>query len=318
MSERTPNDGDHAGQLQTLIAVRGQLSEFEALLTGARNALGSDAPISIEIEYECEIRRDGNRSARHSMPIWNELRDRADRALAPDSRVAQDIRAHHLHQMRACGRPEDLDRIVELCREEIGRRPTGPPRSDLAWALRDRAWFGRYAWANGHDPKADLDEALELIDDEVGLRRTAHDPVATTVAELIRVEVLLARVPLEPAAAAEALASVRPLVAPDGPGFDSVPPPQVLQAEALAATGSHEDAVGVARRVYAIQGTGRAFDPARPLLTVARSTRRDNPRVAETAARTALDQRGQTFATDSHYALEAQALLESLLDGHDR
>ncbi|BEL06355.1 hypothetical protein Q0Z83_045460 [Actinoplanes sichuanensis] len=316
MYPRTGNDGDHAGRisgrLHTLIGVGGHPDDFHALLIEARNKLGADHTISLDIEYRWEELRDEDRSALDSTFAWNELRDRADRTEPPESRVAQRIRERCLRQTRRCGRPDDLDRTVDLCREEAKRWPDGPAAADLAWALRDRAWFGGYADLTDHDPQADLDEALDLIDAEVELRRSRFDQVSTMTAELIRVEVLLARATTDLAAAQEALKSIVPLADADVLPFDNLPPARVLHAEALAATGSHEDAAGLARRVYAMYGNVHVFDPARPMLTVAQCVSRWSPEEAVRAAQAAYGQRCQTFRPDSHYALEAQSLLTTL------
>src|SRR5690349_7498680 len=130
MLPRDDQERDLAGglsaRLQTLIGAGREMAGFAALRDDARRRLGPDHEITLEIEYALESRRDAGRSASDSLPAWAGLRLRAERSLPPGSAMAVAIRSRHLRQLRGCGRPADLDLLVELCREEIERRSADP------------------------------------------------------------------------------------------------------------------------------------------------------------------------------------------------
>jgi len=317
--------GRCSARLQTLIGAGSSTGEFHALLNDARQSLGNDHPMTLEIEYQFELRRDQDRSAAESMIVWSDLRQRSENGEPAAARTAMAIRMQHVRQLRRCGRPEDLDRIVALCRDEVRRRPEGTdPRARgqahaaLALVLRDRAWFAAVGPTHpGYDAAADLAEAAGLIDQEVERRTRACDAFAAVNAQLIRAEVLLAEVrhDADPARAGRALALAEELVRLPGGEFDVVdqlPRPHVLLAESLAAVGREWDARRVARLAYALQAGSAVFDPARPLLTLAVSQRHDAPAQALVTAQTALEQRRVTFAAESLYVAEAEQLVSTL------
>src|SRR3954452_7614309 len=143
--------GRLSARLQTLIGAGRDAADFAALRDDAERQLGLDHEITLEIEFALESRRDVGRSITDSLPVWAELRQRAEKSLLPNSVTAVAIRSRHLRQLRGCGRPADLDVLVALCREEVERRSGDPDprrlgdaRADLAWVLRDRAWFAGY------------------------------------------------------------------------------------------------------------------------------------------------------------------------------
>ncbi|MFI5889758.1 hypothetical protein ACIA5D_06515 [Actinoplanes sp. NPDC051513] len=335
MQPRDDRDRDVAGllsaRLQTLIGAARKAADFAALRDDARRQLGPDHEITLEIEYAWESRRDAGRSAVDSLPVWAGLRQRAEKSLPPGSVTAVAIRSRHLRQLRGCGRPGDLDVLVGLCREEIERcagdpdpRRLGEARADLAWVLRDRAWFaGYHREAAGGEAARDLAEASALIDGEVRRLRSAAAPdqVSATACRRIQAEVLLALGRDAPAAAARARDIAEDLVglddSEDDDGrttavFDQLPGSHVLLAEALLLTGRVSEAGRVARLAYALHTGARVFDPARPLLVLARSEARAGRPDAGETARAALRQRLETFPADSHYVAEARRLAEEL------
>ena len=175
--------------------------------------------------------------------------------------------------------------------------------------------------AGGFDPVRDLGEAVVLIGGEV--RRHADSPVpdlpAALAARRVQAEVMLAAGRADPAAAALALEITEDLVRAeedvadlrDG-AYDHLTPTHVLLAEALLLAGRAEEAARVARLAYALHAGNRVFDPARPLLVLARAEARTDPVRVLTTARAALDQRLATFSGDSPYIAEALALAGSL------
>lgn len=293
-----------SARLQTLLGAGGDPPGFAALRDDAVRQLGPAHPTTLEIEYALELGRDPSRTPEGSLPVWAALADRARHALAPGSPVATAIRSRHLRRMRACGRPGDLDTLIELSRAEAGHDPAA--RADLAWALRDRAWF------TAGDPDTDLTEALTLIDAEV--RRRSADQLTLAVARRIRAEVLLAAGRTAPLAAARALDQADHLVrgddAADIPEYDQLPRPHVLLAEALLGIGRHREAARVARLAYALHVP--QFDPARPLLALARGEAGCEPGEARATAATALRLRRESFPPDSYYVTEAATLVSEL------
>jgi len=280
-----------SARLQTLIGAGRGVPELAGLRAEAAARMGPDHEITLAIEHALEVGRDAARTPEKSLPVWVALRDRATRSLPPRSATAVAIRARHRRQLRACGRPGDLDQLVELCRRE-----TDPDaRTDLAGALRDRARFG------GHDD--DLGEALAVTEREEARRGADH--VAVAAVRRIRVEVLLA---LGRADAALRLAGE--LASADDAEVDAgdgLPGPRVLLAEALLLAGRIAEAGRVARLAYALHPG--AFDPARPLLVVARS---ESGPAARATARAALGRRQEFFPPESHYVAEARRLAEEL------
>ena len=280
-----------SARLQTLIGAGRGAPELANLRAEAAARMGPDHEITLAVEHALEVSRDAGRTPEKSLPVWVALGDRAARSLPPGSTTAVAIRARHRRQLRGCGRPDDLDRLVELCRRE-----TDPDaRTDLAAALRDRARFG------GHDD--DLGEALAVIEGEEA--RRGADRVAAGAVRRIRVEVLLALGRVDAALPlAEELAGGDDA---DVDAGDGLPLPRVLLAEALLPAGRIAEAGRVARLAYALHPG--AFDPARPLLVVARS----EPRPAGRAtARAALERRQAFFPPGSHYVAEACRLVEEL------
>ena len=317
--ERT-TAGRLSARLQTLIGARRNVADFAALRDEGARLLGPDHEVSLEIECTLETLRDRNRTAADSLVVWEGLRERARASLAPLAATAIAIRGRHLRQLRACGQPDDLDVLVDLCRAEVTRRATDPDllgaaRVDLAWVLRDRSWFGA-SHATELDP--DLAEATALIEEEV--LRAGPDQVATHAARLVQAEVLLAASRADPGAPARALEVAETLVRLDnaedtGRGaaaFDQLPHPHVLLAEALLHNGRTREAGRVARLAYAMHAGSGVFDPARPLLALARSEAGATPAAAGETARAALRQRLATFPADSHYVAEARRLVDEL------
>jgi hypothetical protein len=268
-----------SARLQTLIGAGRGVPELAGLRDEAAARMGPDHEITLAIEHALEVGRDSLRTPEKSLPVWVALRERATRSLPPRSPAAVAIRARHRRQLRGCGRPGDLDVLVELCRRE-----TDPEaRIDLAAALRDRARFG------GHDE--DLSEALAITE--------------RAAAPGIRVEVLLALGRADAALGlAEELASGDDADVDTG---DGRPGPRVLLAEALLLAGRIAEAGRVARLAYALHPG--AFDPARPLLVVARS---ESGPAARATARAALGERQAFFPPESHYVAEARRLVEEL------
>lgn len=310
------NAARFSARLQTLIGTGGGLSDLAHLFDEAVALLGPDHETTLEIEYRLEVRRDDGRSPDDLPATWEDLRARASAALPDAAPTAVAIRTRHLRQLRRLGRPGDLDLLVTLCRAEVTRRDgigdlrwAGEARADLAWMLRDRAWF------TGTGP-ADLAEAERLIDAEV--RRCGSTEVpdhrSLTAARQIQAEVLLAAAAVagDPGGrAGRALEIAEDLVqADDDEGgrdgtYDQLPPPHTLLAEALLAAGRVREAGRVARLAYALHAGSRVFDPARPLLVLAHSE-------GAATADAALHQRLATFPADSHYVAEARRLARSL------
>ncbi|MFF5289931.1 hypothetical protein [Paractinoplanes globisporus] len=356
-----------SARLQTLIGAGGGVTGLAGLRDEATGRFGPAHDVTLAIEHALELRRDSGRTPAESLPIWVNLGERAASSLPPGSATARAIRARHRRQLRACGRPADLDALIGLCRRE-----TDPDaRVDLAWALRDRARFapGLHGLADagrrpaeagggpgqtgggpgqagggpgqtgggpdqagggpgpaggdvggghrdvgggpgrvgGGDAASDLGEALAITEDEV--RRRHPDHVAVTAARLIQAEVLLALGRTDPTAAETALRLTGELAEDDADDQtdQGLPGPRVLLAEALQLAGRTADAGRVARLAYALHPG--AFDPARPLLVVART---ETGAQAKQTAREALDQREAFFPPESHYVAEARRLVEEL------
>jgi hypothetical protein len=328
--------GRLSARLQTLIGAGRDAADFAALRDDAERRLGPDHEITLEIESALEFRQDAARGSIDSLPIWASLRQRAERSLPPNSPTAVAIRSRLRRQLRGCGRPADLDVLVALCRDEVGRHSgragagdldsgrLGDARADLAWVLRDRAWFaGYHRELAGGEAARDLAEASALIDDEVRRRRSAAvpDQVSTDAAHRIQAEVLLAVGRDDPAAAARSVDIAENLIRFDdteddhgrpAAALDQLPRSHVLLAEALLLTGRVGEAGRVARLAYALHAGARVFDPARPLLALARSEARAGRRDAGETARAALRQRLATFPADSHYVAEARRLVAEL------
>jgi len=376
----TGEDRQHAvvgrisARLQTLIGAGRATADFAALCDEAGRRLGPDHETTLLTEYHLQVRRDTDRAPADSVPVWESLRDRAAKSLPAGTPAELAIRFRCLRRLRCRGRRGDLDLLVELCREEISHRGAvpdpygaGEARTDLALALRDRAFLGGLtsdaagghdasphgpagrhdisargptgghdasargpagghdASARGpagrHDPERDLQEAVRLIGDEV--RRNEDNPVpdqpAALAARRVQAEVMLAAGRTDPAAAAYALEIAEDLVRAEedvadlrDAAYDHLTPAHVLFAEALLTAGRAEEAARVARLAYALHAGNRVFDPARPLLALARAESRTDPARALQTARAALDQRLATFSDDSPYVAEALALVGSL------
>ncbi|MFG1607772.1 hypothetical protein [Actinoplanes sp. NPDC049265] len=317
-----------SARLQTLIGAGRDVSDFEVLAADTTRLLGPAHEVTLGVEYALESRRDAGRTPAESLPVWSELLGRATASLPPSDAAAVAIRSRHRHQLRGRGRPGDLDTLVELCRREIERTGAGPgdrrlgdARADLAWVLRDRAWFAAFQPARPRPaPRDDLAEALDLIGDEVRRRSggAAPDRPSADVARRIQAEVLLAAGRDDPGAAARALELAEELAKLEdtdddhrrpATGFDQLPRARVLLAEGLLLTGQTDQATRVARLAYALHGTPPVFDPARPLLVLARTA--DRPQAVATA-QTALAQRRSTFPPDSHFVAEAHRLVQEL------
>jgi hypothetical protein len=317
-----------SARLQTLIGAGGGVTGLAGLRDEAIGRLGPAHDVTLAIEHALELRRDSGRTPAESLPIWVNLGERAAGSLPPGSATARAIRARHRRQLRACGRPADLDALIGLCRRESDP----DARVDLAWALRDRARFapGLHGLADagrrpaeagggpgqtgrgpgpagGGDAASDLAEALAITEDEV--RRRHPDHVAVTAARLIQAEVLLALGRTDPTAAASALRLTGELAEDDTDDEtdQGLPGPRVLLAEALQLAGRTADTGRVARLAYALHPG--AFDPARPLLVVART---ETGAQAKQTAREALDRREAFFPPESHYVAEARRLVEEL------
>jgi hypothetical protein len=323
--------GRLTARLQTLIGAGRSVADFAVLRDDAVRLLGPDHEITLEIDYTLESRRDVDRASTDSLPVWEHLRARAEKALDPAAATAVAIRTRYLQRLRGCGRPGDLNVLVDLCREEIKRRAGDPgprrlgeARADLAWVLRDRAWFaGYHRPVDEGEAARDLAEAAALIEDEVRRRRgaAAPDHVSVVAARRVQAEVLLAQGRDEPAAAHRAIDIAEDLVrlddSEDDDGrrwaeFDQLPRSHVLLAEALLLTGRVPEAGRVARLAYALHAGSRVFDPARPLLVLARSEAGTSRADAYETARAALHQRLATFPPDSHYVAEGRRLVEEL------
>lgn len=289
MPPRDDEERRLSARLQTLIGA-GSLSGLASLREEAAGRLGTGHEVVLAVEHALELRRDCGRTPMESLPIWLELRERSATSLPPDSGTAVAIRARCRRQLLGCGRPGDLDELVELCRRE-----TDPDaRIDLALALRDRARFD--------DSTEDLPGALAVAAEEV--RRRGADHVAVTAARRAQIEVLLALGRTEPDSAAQARELAAEMVDdPDG----EMPGSRALLAEALLLTGRTVEAGRVGRLAYALDaGT---FDPARPLLVVART---EAAIQARATAQEALRQRQAFFPPESHYVVEARRLVEEL------
>ena len=284
-----------SARLQTLIGAARGVADLDGLHREAAGVLGAGHETTLLIEHTLELRRDAGRTVAESLPVWAGLGERAARALPPESAAAIAIRTRYRRRLRACGRPADLDAVVELCRGECGAG-FGDARADLALVLRDRAWFA--------GERDGLAEAIAMIDAEVCRRGdgTRPDQVA---ARLIQVEVLLAIGRADQGAAGRALELAEGLVRREEfEDDDELPRAHVLLAEALLLTGRTMEAGRVARLAYALH-TG-VFDPARSLLTLARAE-------GDAAqARAALRQRQGAFPADSYYVTEARELVEEL------
>jgi hypothetical protein len=280
-----------SARLQTLIGAGRGAPELASLRAEAAARMGPDHEITLAVEHALEVSLDAARTPEKSLPVWLALRERAARSLPPRSATAVAIRARHRRQLHDCGRPDDLDLLVELCRRE-----TDPDAgTDLAGALRDRARFG------GHGD--DLGAALALTEREAARRGADH--VAVAAVRRIRVDVLLALGRADAALTlAGELASGDDADAGAGDGW---PGPRVLLAEALLMAGRIAEAGRVARLAYAL--CPGAFDPARPLLVVART---EPTPAARATARAALRERQAFFPPESHYVAEARRLVEEL------
>src|SRR4051812_26291838 len=206
MQPRDEQERNFAGRLsarlQTLIGAGRDAADFAALRDDAERQLGLDHEITLEIEFALESRRDVGRSITDSLPVWAELRQRAEKSLLPNSVTAVAIRSRHLRQLRGCGRPADLDVLVRLCREEVERRSGDPDPRRLGDARADPAG-GRRAGAccagpprgrpEGGAPRAPAG-APALTGEGVRRRRSAAPPdrVPADGARRIQAEVLLA------------------------------------------------------------------------------------------------------------------------------
>ncbi|GAA4959647.1 hypothetical protein [Actinoplanes utahensis] len=321
--------GRISARLQTLIGTGRATADFALLCGEAERRLGPEHETTLLTEYHLEVRRDADRGPAASVPVWESLRERAGKSLPAGTPAELAIRFRHLRRLRCRGRHGDLDLLVGLCREEIGHRAVipdphgaGEARTDLALALRDRAWLGGFTGpAARPDPWPDLREAVALIEGEV--RRHRESPVpdqpAAVAARRVQVEVLLAAGRADPAAAGRALAIADELVLAEedvtdlrDPAYDHLTPAHVLLAEALLLAGRTEEAARVARLAYALHAGTRVFDPARPLLALARSEARTDRAGAARTARAALEQRTATFGGDGPYVAEAADLAGAL------
>ena len=288
MRGRDDQERRFSARLQTLIGA-GSLAGLAELRAEAVGWLGPGHEVVLAVEHALELRRDSGRTPMESLPIWMELCERAATSVPPNSAAAIAIRGRHRRQLLGCGRPGDLDELVELCRRE-----TDPDaRLDLVLALRDRARFD--------DSTEELPGALAVAEAEVCRRGTDH--VAVTVARRVQAEVLLALGRTDPDAAARALRLAEEMV----DDADEMPGSRTLLAEALLLAGRTAEAGRVARLAYALDaGT---FDPARPLLVVARTEAATHARAT---AHAVLGQRRAFFPPESHYVVEAGRLVEEL------
>jgi hypothetical protein len=278
-----------SARLQTAIGA-GSMAGLAKLCDEAAERLGADHEVVLAGEHALETRRDAVRTPIESGPVWARLGERAAVSLPPDSPVAKAIRARCRRQLLCCGRRGDLDAVIELCRRESDP----DARLDLALALRDRARFD--------GSTEDLPDALTMAEAEV--RRRGDDHVAVAVAHRVEAEVRLALGAFDPEAAAHGLRLAEAMA---GDADDEMPGWRVLLAEALLLNGRSAEAGRVARLAYALEA--EVFDPARPLLVVARTEAVAQGRVT---ARLAAGQREAFFPADSHYVVEARRLAEEL------
>jgi hypothetical protein len=163
-------EGRLSGRLECLLHRAEQTGRLEALERLHAEAVADpevSAHVSMFVECGIEALRSRSRPVEDSVPVWDALRARAERALDPADTTLMSIRSFQAQYTRRRGRPEDLDAGIamyrqewELRREHLGEddHRTQMTRANLGLAIRERARPG------------DLAEALRILEQEMSDR----------------------------------------------------------------------------------------------------------------------------------------------------
>ncbi len=321
------------GRLHTLLGCNGGPAEFDELRAEAEERLGTANAVTLLIECSREYARSYRRPIKESVAAWEALRERAEGSLEEDETTLMAIRSYYARCFRFRGAPGDLDRVVELRREELDRRAAVRPeddnlvgiaRADLAVALTDRGRYGAFDQNLRHNaPAADLQEARELIEYEIDRRSKVFTP-ANSFAQhsngiLAAVLVSLAERSAGPereAYAGTSLAMTAELIKYyweyDGIRSFGLLKSELFHAQALTLAGRLSDGAREARLALGIaQRSKRNIDPGWPLIVVARTHLPLDPQAALSAASKALAKRLKFFPAASYRVVEAERFIES-------
>jgi len=173
------------GQLRTLVGRGGGEEDLRELRAAAEGRLGPEHGVTLLVESALQQQLSCGRAVSDSVAAWAGLRQRAQHSLPEVDRVHMEVRSRHARFVRLRGRAEDLDDSVGLHRAEVGLRVAqladddhflGAARADLAMALIDRVRTATRCGAPPGTADADLTEARQLIEDEVGRRSRLYGP----------------------------------------------------------------------------------------------------------------------------------------------
>jgi hypothetical protein len=319
-------------RLHALLGVKGSAAHLGALHQEAADGLGPGHHVTLLVECKLNIQRGLTLPVEDSLALWTDLVDRASCSLAEGHPTLMAIRSEYARCLSRRGQPGDLDRVVEMRRQDVDRCInggvgddwTGAARADLAAALTERARYGP------DDPgvaavsaDADLSCARILLDDEIARRTDSHGPDHrfTWNARTVQCELLLALAERCEGEQRRAL-GMQALSLAEAIGHQdwhrsashtaSALHGQVLRAEALLVLDRPREAESEARLAAVLARGYRDVVPGRALLALARSCAVRDPAAALDAANQALNARLGWFSEQGCQVAEAQRLVARL------
>ncbi|MEO3788430.1 hypothetical protein ABGB12_34305 [Actinocorallia sp. B10E7] len=299
----------------------GDAAMLEEMFEQARSTPGHSAALIFRIEYELEKIRSRGRPVADSAAVWDDLVRRGAVRLPPDDPAMLTARSLRAQYTRRRGLPGDIDRAIEMYRDEQRLREelfsaddprTSTARANLALTIRER------------DRPGDLETARELLEREALFRidRYGPDRPFTWIANIVFAQTLLlladrADTDTRRDLARQAADLTRQMLQSRrrryGDGHRSTLRAQIVYAHALLLLGQAEDAVAELREVQAVEGRGM-LDPGWSDYLLARALRDIHPGRARTHAHRAVRLRSTSYLEGSRQLREAQRLVSELGD----
>lgn len=323
-------------RLQTALVSQADASQLGRLWQDAVAQLGCQHWLVLQIECDLTAVRMTDRPVGESLAAWTGLRQRAGDALPSHHPTSLSIRAQYTRCLAYRGEPGDLDRVVELCRDELATRIEagvadtwiGAAVADLAVARLDR---GRFAALDplitDVDVRADIAMADEALRAEVKRRTAVHGPrhrftwrarglaAASRLALAHHVPVAERRaMNLEVLGIADA--AIEDEWQRTGTHTSHALRAQLLRAQALLALGRDREASHESRLAAALARRYRGDEEGSALLVLAASLAALDLREALVTAQDALAVRLIRFPPTSHQVAEAEHLIARLADHH--